>query len=161
MKCHDDRPFGLHLFLYLCRMGRILAIDYGQKRIGIAVSDPMKMIAGGLTTVGPHEVFGFLTDYFSREKVDCVVLGMPRQMNNQPSGSFKYVKEFETAFRRKYPEVKLEYEDERFSSKMAMDAMIAGGAGKKQRRDKSLLDKMSAVIILQSYMERMKSNGQL
>jgi putative Holliday junction resolvase len=141
-------------------MGRILAIDYGQKRIGIAVSDPLKMIAGGLTTVGPHEIYKFLEEYFRRENVECVVLGLPKQMNNQPSEAFKFVKEFETAFRRKFPDKKMVLEDERFTSKLAMDAMIQGGMKKSERRNKENIDRISAVILLQSYMERQSNVGK-
>ena len=134
-------------------MGRILGIDYGQKRIGIAVTDPLKITASGLTSLKPHEIFSFLTDYFRREEVECVVLGYPLRMNNEPSDALKYVLQFEKAFRRKYPEVKLVLEDERFTSKLAVQAMVQGGMKKKERRKKETIDKISAAIILQSYLE--------
>ncbi|HYW94170.1 MAG TPA: Holliday junction resolvase RuvX [Bacteroidales bacterium] len=135
-------------------MSRILAIDYGRKRVGIAVTDPLQMIASGLTTVGAHEVLDFLKDYFSKEDVACVVLGYPLQLNDQESESMKYVRQFETAFRRRFPGIPLEFEDERFTSKMAVRAMIEGGMKKKDRRKKENIDKISAAIILQSYLER-------
>ncbi len=134
-------------------MGRILAIDYGRKRIGIAVTDPMQMIAGGLETISSHKVFEFLTDYFSKEEVDVVVVGYPKQLNNQPSESVVYVNAFLKGFQKKFPDRKLELVDERFTSKMAFQTMIDGGLKKKQRQDKALVDKISATIILQSYLE--------
>ncbi len=136
-------------------MGRIMAIDYGRKRIGIAVSDPLKMIGSGLTTKGPHEIFEFLDEYFKREKVDSVVLGQPKRLNNQASESSEYVKQFETAFRRKYPEIELVYQDERFTSMLASRALYDGGMKKKDRQKKENIDKMSAAIILQSYLEKL------
>jgi putative Holliday junction resolvase len=139
-------------------MGRILAIDYGQKRIGIAVTDPMKIISSGLATRKPHEIFDFLETYFAANDVECVVLGYPKQMNNLDSESFQYVKQFETAFRRKFPEKKLVYEDERFSSLLASRALYESGMKKKERQKKENLDKMSAAIILQSYLERIQND---
>lgn len=130
-----------------------MAIDYGQKRIGIAVSDPLKLFGSGLATKGPHEIFNFLEEYFQKEDIELVVLGYPTQLNNQVSESFKYVQQFEKAFRRKYPEIKLVYEDERYSSVMAKRAMIDAGMKKKERRKKENMDKMSAAIILQSYLQ--------
>ena len=134
-------------------MGRILAIDYGQKRIGIAVTDPLQIFASGLTTVGAHEILSFLADYFSREKVDCVVLGWPLRLNNEESDALKYVRQFKTAFERKFPQMKLELEDERYTSKMAVQALIEGGMKKMDRRKKENIDKMSAALILQSYLQ--------
>jgi putative Holliday junction resolvase len=134
-------------------MGRLLAIDYGRKRVGIAVTDPLQMIASGLTTVPAHEILDFLAGYFTREKVDLVVLGYPLKMNDEESESMKYVRQFETAFRRKFPDIPVEHEDERFTSKMAVRAMVEGGMKKKERRKKENIDRISAAIILQSYME--------
>lgn len=131
-----------------------MAIDYGQKRVGIAVTDSLQLIANGLSTVLTHEVFNFLDNYFSKEKVDTLVLGYPRQMNNQDSESFLYVKQFETAFKRKYPDIPVVFEDERFTSAIAAQTMVAGGMKKKDRQKKENLDKISATIILQSFMER-------
>lgn len=142
-------------------MGRIMAIDYGQKRVGIAVTDPLKIIANGLTTVNTHEVFKYLDEYFAKENVETLVLGYPKQMNNTDSESFVYVKQFATAFERKYPQMKWCYEDERFTSMLASRAMVQGGMKKKDRQKKGNIDKLSATIILQSYMERLSylSNG--
>ncbi len=138
-------------------MSRILAIDYGRKRVGVAVTDPLQMIASGLTTVPAHEILSFLSDYFLKEAVECVVLGYPLKMNNEESESMKYVKQFATAFKRKFPLVPLEYEDERYTSKMAVRAMIEGGMKKKDRRKKENIDKISAAIILQSYLASRES----
>jgi putative pre-16S rRNA nuclease len=134
-------------------MGRIMGIDYGQKRVGIAITDPLQMIASGLTTVKTYDLLNFLKDYFEKEEVDCVVLGYPLRLNNEDSDALKYVKQFDTAFRRKFPSMKLVHEDERYTSKMAVKAMIEGGMKKKDRRKKENIDKISAAIILQSYME--------
>ena len=134
-----------------------MALDYGRKRIGIAVSDPLKLFGSGLTTKGPHEIFIFLEDYFKKEDVECVVLGYPLQLNDEPSESLELVKQFETAFRRKYPGMKLVYEDERYTSKMAVRAMIDAGMKKKDRQKKENIDKMSAAIILQSYLEKLEN----
>jgi len=141
-------------------MGRIMAIDYGQKRVGIAVTDTLQLIANGLTTVLSHEVFDFLDEYFKKEKVDTLVLGYPKQMNNKDSESFVYVKQFETAFMRKYPAINVVFEDERFTSMIAAQAMVAGGMKKKNRQKKENLDVVSATIILQSYMERTSISNQ-
>ena len=140
-------------------MGRILAIDYGQKRVGIAVTDPLKITARGLTTVKAHEILQYLKDYFEKEEVECVVLGYPLKLNNQESEALKYVLQFEKAFRRKFPDIPLEFEDERFTSKMAVRAMIQGGMKKKERQNKSNIDKMSAAIILQSYLQEKYFNS--
>ena len=131
-----------------------MAIDYGQKRVGLAVTDPLKMIAGGLTTVKTHEIFIFLDNYFASEDVEQVVLGYPRKLNNQDSEALRYVKQFEKGFRRRYPELEMVYEDERFTSVLAQRAMIEGGMKKKYRQNKENTDKISAAIILQSYMDR-------
>jgi putative Holliday junction resolvase len=134
-------------------MGRLMGIDYGQKRVGIAITDPLQMIASGLTTVKTYDLLTFLKDYFEKEEVDCVVLGYPLRLNNDDSDALKYVKQFDTAFRRKFPLIKLVHEDERYTSKMAVQAMIEGGMKKNDRRKKENIDKISAAIILQSYME--------
>jgi len=134
-------------------MGRILGIDYGQKRIGIAVTDPLKITASGLICLKPHEIFNFLAEYFDKEEVECVVLGYPLRLNNEPSDVLKYVLDFEKAFRRKFPGMKLVFEDERFTSKLAVQAMVEGGMKKKERRKKENIDKISAAIILRSYLD--------
>lgn len=134
-------------------MGRILAIDYGRKRVGIAVSDPMKMIANGLTTVHPKDLIEFLTDYFSKEKVDTLVVGYPRKMNNQASEAVNYINPFLKKFKKEFPDIPVQLEDERFTSKMAQQAMIDGGMKKGERQKKENIDRISATIILQSYLQ--------
>ena len=136
-----------------------MAIDYGRKRIGIAVTDPCQIIANSLTTVAPHQIMTFLDDYFHREPVDMVVVGLPKQMNNTESESMQYIRPFLTAFRRRFPRVPLEMYDERFTSVLAHKALIEGGAKKKQRQDKAIVDAISATIILQSYMEARRNRS--
>lgn len=140
-----------------CGMGRILAIDYGRKRCGIAVTDPLQLIANPLGTVETHRLWDFLADYMGKEEVECVVVGEPRQMDYTPSESEKYIRPFLGRFRKAYPAIRLEREDERFTSKMAFAAMLEGGLKKKQRKDKALVDATSAALILQSYMQRQES----
>jgi len=139
-------------------LGRIIGIDYGTKRVGVAVTDPMQMIASGLTTVGSHEILDFLTTYMQKEKVDAIVLGLPKKMNNEDSESLQYARQFETAVKRRFPELPVIWIDERFTSHLAMDAMIRGGMKKKDRQVKGNLDKLSAAIILQSYLEQKSLN---
>ena len=134
-------------------MGRILAIDYGLKRVGIAVTDPLKIIANSLATVETSTLLSFLSDYFSKEQVECIVVGLPKQMNNQPSESMKYIEVFVNKFRASFPNIPVEYMDERFTSKIAVQAMVQGGVKKMDRRNKALIDSVSATIILQSYLE--------
>ncbi|MCD7963842.1 MAG: Holliday junction resolvase RuvX [Rikenellaceae bacterium] len=138
-------------------MGRILAIDYGRKRTGIAVSDPLKIIANGLDTVPTHKLEDFLEKYFKENEVDAVVVGMPMNLNNEPAEAYTYIRPFVNRLRKKYPDLKIEMEDERFTSVLAHRAMIDGGVKKMGRRNKALVDKISATIILQSYMERIKN----
>ena len=130
-------------------MGRLIGIDYGRKRVGIAVTDPERIIASGLATVGSHEIFSFLSDYIQKEEVDAFVVGMPRQMNNELSESASFVKAFISGLSRKFPDKKIHLADERFTSVMAKRAMIDGGLKKKKRQDKSLVDSVSAALILQ------------
>ncbi len=137
-------------------MGRILAIDYGRKRTGIAVTDTLQMIAGGVATVSSGELVGWLTNYVSKEPVERFVVGLPKQMNNEPSENMKYVEAFVAQLKKALPDIPVEYYDERFTSVMAHRAMIDGGLKKKKRQDKGLVDEISAVIILQSYMENKK-----
>lgn len=134
-------------------MGRILAIDYGRKRSGLAVTDTMQMIANGLTTLASAELEAFLTNYIKKEPVDLFVLGLPKQMNNEPSENMKYVEQFATRLRRLFPSIPVEFYDERFTSVLAHKAMLEGGLKKQQRQNKALVDEISAVIILQSYLE--------
>lgn len=135
-----------------------MAIDYGRKRVGIAVSDPMQIIANSLDTIASHNVLDFLRKYFEEEEVDTVVIGYPVTMKNEPSEAIRYVNDFLKKFEQKFPEKRYFLIDERFTSKMASQAMIDGGLKKKQRQNKALVDKISATIILQSYMQ-MKDNN--
>ncbi len=135
-------------------MARILAIDYGRKRTGIAVTDPLQLIANRLTTIPSHNIWEFLEEYLKKEEVEIIVVGYPKQMNNDASEAVNYINPFLKKLRIKYPELKLEIEDERFTSKMAFQSMIDGGLKKQKRQDKALIDSISATIILQSYMEK-------
>ena len=139
-------------------MGRILAIDYGKKRVGIAVTDPFQMIATRLTTVATHEIWIFLKDYFAKEQVEKVIVGYPMQMNNQPSEAVIYINLFLKKFQKDYPDMPLEQVDERFTSKMAFQTMIDAGLKRKDRQNKETIDGISATIILQSYLEHKKYN---
>ena len=134
-------------------MGRILAIDYGRKRVGIAVSDSLQIIANGLTTVPTSCVMGFLADYVSKENVERFLVGFPRQMNNEPSESMKYIEPFVRSLKKKFHNIPVEYVDERFTSVLAHRAMLDGGLKKKDRQNKALVDEISATIILQTYLE--------
>lgn len=133
-----------------------MAIDYGRKRVGIAVTDPLKIIANGLTTVHSKDIFDFLKDYFAKENVESIVVGYPKQMNNEASQAVRFVNPFIKKLRKEWPDLKIEIEDERFTSKMATQAMIDGGLKKKDRQNKALVDEISATIILQSYLQRNK-----
>lgn len=134
-------------------LGRILAIDYGKKRVGIAVTDPLKIIANALTTVPTSDVFTFLAEYFAKEQVEKIVIGLPKQMNNQPSESMPLIQQFVARFKRAYPEIPVQMVDERFTSKLAVQSMVMGGVKKKDRQNKAMVDTVSATIILQSYLE--------
>jgi len=134
-------------------MGRILALDYGKKRVGMAITDPLQIIANGLNTVNTRDIKDFLIGYLDKEDIECVVVGEPKQLSNQPSESVRYIDPFITWFGKKFPGMRLERMDERFTSKIAERAIIDGGVKKMKRRDKKLVDKVSAVIILQSYLE--------
>lgn len=134
-------------------MGRIMAIDYGTRRTGIAVSDPLRIIAGGLVTVETKELERWLADYFAREDVSTIVLGKPLQMDGTPSETWRYVEPLAARLRRAYPDKEVCFYDERFTSVMAHRTMLESGIGRMARRNKALVDKISATIILQSYME--------
>lgn len=134
-------------------MGRIVAIDYGQKRVGIAVTDELRMIAVPLTTVHSKDVIVFLKDYVSRENVDCFVVGYPLTLQNNLSESARFTEPFVKHLQRTFPQIMVDRMDERFTSKMATAAILESGAKKKIRQDKALIDKVSAVLILQSYLE--------
>lgn len=137
-------------------MARIMAIDYGRKRTGVAVTDSLQMIANGLATVPSGELVKFLQEYTSKESVELIVVGQPKQMNNEPSENMRYVQAFVTHLKRTLPEIPVEYYDERFTSVMAHKAMLEGGLRKKKRQEKALVDEISAVIILQAYLESRK-----
>ena len=138
-------------------MGRILAIDYGRKRVGLAVTDPLQIIANKLTTVRAHDIFDFLTKYFATEKIDEVVVGYPTTLKNEPSESIRYINTFLKQFEKKFPEHKLVLADERFTSKIAFQTMIDAGLKKKDRQNKALIDAVSATLILQNYLEQKRN----
>lgn len=135
-------------------MGRVLALDYGEKRTGIAVTDELRLIASGLTTVPTKELVSFLKNYLNDENVDVFVIGEPKQMNNTPSESEQYITPFLVELAKYFPAIAIERQDERFTSKMAFQSMLDSGLKKKQRRNKALVDEISATLILQSYLER-------
>lgn len=134
--------------------GKILAIDYGKKRTGIAITDDMQIIASGLTTVASDSAIAFLADYFSKENVVKVLIGEPKQMDGTPSESTPIIEAFVRKFKTAFPEMEVVRVDERFTSKMAFQAMIDSGLKKKQRRDKGLIDEISATILLRDYLSR-------
>lgn len=133
-------------------MARILSIDYGKKRTGIAVTDPLQIIANGLATVSTSELFDYLKDYLSHEQVERIIIGRPLQTNGQPSENLQRVEQFVNRWKKEMPDVPVEYVDERFTSILAHQAMIDGGLRKKARQDKALVDKISATIILEDYL---------
>ena len=134
-------------------MGRIIGIDFGTKRIGLAVTDPLQIIASPLDTVGNNEFFSYISGYMKTETVEAFVIGYPVQMNNQPSESVRFINPFIKKLKATYPSIDIHLADERFTSQMAIRTMIEGGVKKKDRQDKSIVDKISASIILQSYLE--------
>ena len=138
-------------------MGRIMAIDYGKMRVGVAVTDPLQLIATRLETVDSGMIWQFLDDYFSRETVDLVLVGYPVQLNNQPSEALRYINPFLQGFQKRY-KVEIRQVDERYSSKMAFQSMIDAGLTRSQRRDKGTVDGVSATILLQSFLEQKKYN---
>ena len=137
-------------------MSRILAIDYGKKRTGIAVTDPLQIIATGLTTVPTVQLMDFLKKYVRQEAVERIVVGHPKQMNNEDSENMKRIVPFVNLLKKQLPDISVELFDERFTSVLAHQAMLAGGLKKKDRQNKALVDEISATIILQSYMEARK-----
>ena len=140
-------------------MGRILSIDYGKKRTGLAVTDPLRIIASALTTVETKELEKYLADYFSKNEVDVIVLGKPSQMNGEPSETMRYIEPLAGRLRHAYPDKEVVLYDERFTSVMAHRTMLESGIGKMARRDKALVDRISATIILQSYMDSIQYNA--
>ena len=133
-------------------MARILSIDYGKKRTGLAVTDPLQIIAGGLATVATSELFDYLQAYIAREQVEMIVIGEPRQPNGEPSENLARVQQFVNRWRNAVPQVPIQFYDERFTSVLAHQAMLDGGLKKKARQNKGLVDEISATIILEDYM---------
>lgn len=140
-------------------MGRILSIDYGRKRTGLAVTDPLRIIAGALETVETKQLEKYLADYFAKNDVDIIVLGKPSQMNGAPSETMRYIEPLVGRLRHAYPNKQVVLYDERFTSVLAHRTMLESGIGKMARRDKALVDRISATIILQSYMESVEYNA--
>jgi putative Holliday junction resolvase len=138
-------------------MGRILAIDYGLKRSGIAVSDPLKIIAGGLTTVQTDKLLSFILDYISKEKTEKIIIGKPTQMNGNPSQIQANIDTFVNKLKQNIPDMIIDYADERFTSVLAHKTILEAGLSKNKRQNKALADEISAVIILQTYMESKKN----
>ena len=134
-------------------MGRILGIDYGRKRTGIAVTDPLQIVAGNLATVPTHTLMQFIKDYIAREAVDRIVVGKPTQLNGEPSESMKYITPFVSRLKKEMPDMPVVMYDERFTSTIAHQAMIDGGMKKSDRRDKSRVDAIAATIILNDYLK--------
>ncbi|MFV0418177.1 MAG: Holliday junction resolvase RuvX [Dysgonomonas sp.] len=137
-------------------MGRLLAIDYGTKRTGLAVSDTLKLIANGLTTVPTHTLFDYLKAYLEKEEVEKIIVGLPKQMNNEYSDNMKHIRPFVKKLKLLCPNIPVEMYDERFTSSLAQRTIIDAGLKKKDRQNKALVDEISAVIILQDYMESMR-----
>ncbi len=137
-------------------MGRIIAIDYGEKRIGIAVTDELQIIASGLTTVETDKIFDFLENYLKTEEVELFLIGEPKQMNYKPSESERFILPFIEKLQTKFSDIPIKRVDERFTSKMAFQTLIDSGLKKKKRQNKALLDEISATIILQSYLYNKK-----
>ena len=135
-------------------MGIIIALDFGKKRTGIAVTDPLQLIASGLTTVETKDLISFLKNYCSKGTVESFVIGLPKQMNNQPSESEQLIQPFLKTLRNTFPDIAIQREDERFTSKMAFQTMIDSGMKKKKRQNKAVVDEISATLILQSYLNR-------
>ena len=135
-------------------MGRILAIDYGQKRTGIAVTDPLKIIATGLTTVHTHKLFPFLTSYFQQEQVELILVGEPKNWDESDTHATPLVKKFIAKLKREFPKIPVETVDERFTSRLAQQSMLEMGLKKKQRQNKALVDEIAATIMLQEYLQR-------
>lgn len=137
-------------------MARILSIDYGKKRTGLAVTDPLQIIAGGLATVSTSELFDYLKAYTSREDVERIIIGEPRLPNGEPSENLARVQQFVNRWRKAMPQIPIDYYDERFTSVLAHQAMLDGGLKKKARQNKALVDEISATIILEDYMRSRK-----
>lgn len=137
-------------------MGRFLALDYGTKRTGIAVSDTLRIIANGLTTIPTHTLLEFLKSYLAKEDVERIIVGLPKQMNNEYSENMKHIRPFVKKLQATYPNIRIEYYDERFTSALAHKTIIDAGLKKSDRQNKALVDEVSATIILQDYMESLR-----
>lgn len=145
----------MHEFInYVNSLARILAFDFGTKRTGIAITDELQIIASGLTTVDTKKIFSFLTEYLKNENVELFIVGEPKQLNNTESESEKFIKPFILKLSQTFPKIPIKRIDERFTSKIAFQSMIDSGLKKKQRRNKSLIDEISATIILQTYLQQ-------
>ena len=138
-------------------MGRILSIDYGRKRCGIAVTDTLKIVANGLTTVQSATLIDFLKQYTAKEPVEKIIVGLPKQMDNTPSESMKYIRPFMGQLKKALPDIPVEMFDERFTSVLAHKAMLDGGMKKMARRDKAIVDEISATIILNDYLQSLQA----
>ncbi|MFH2140830.1 MAG: Holliday junction resolvase RuvX [Bacteroidota bacterium] len=137
-------------------MGRILAIDYGLKRTGLAISDPLKIIASSLDVIHPDILIEYIVNYLKSECIECIVVGFPKKLNNQNTDLTQHVVGLIRKLKKTFPDIAIEKADERFTSKIAMQAMIDGGVKKSQRRDKKMIDKISATLILQNYLNYLK-----
>ena len=143
-------------------MSRVLSIDYGRKRTGLAVTDPLQIIANGLTTVATHQLEQFVLDYLQKEQVERIVVGLPKQMNGEMSESWRYIEPFLNRLHKLRPELPIELVDERFTSVLAHQVILDSGVGKQRRReDKGMVDEISATIILQQWMENRTMPGYL
>ncbi|MET3113048.1 putative Holliday junction resolvase [Pedobacter sp. CG_S7] len=138
---------------HICKMARIIAFDYGTKRIGVAVTDPLQIIATGLDTIHPKEILEFLKKYLQTEQVEAFVIGDPKQMDGSPSDSAQHVKGFSTTLKKHFPEIPQFWVDERFTSKLAQETIMKSGLKKQDRRNKERVDTIAATIILQYFME--------
>lgn len=149
------------LIVFLQPMSRILAIDYGRKRSGVAVTDVLQLVPNGLATIPSHELLQFVLDYVGRESVECIVIGLPKQMNNELSENMKYIEPFVRSLQKRLPAMPIHYVDERFTSVIAHRAMLDAGLKKKDRQNKALVDEISATIILQTYLDSKNNNLNL
>lgn len=140
-------------------MGRLLSIDYGRKRCGIAVTDPMRIVANGLTTVPTHTLVDFIKKYVATETVDCIIVGLPTTMKGEPSESMQYIHAGISHLRKQLPQMPIEFWDERFTSSLAHRSMIDSGMKKVARRDKAIVDEISATIILNDYLQSRQYSG--
>ena len=140
-------------------MGRILAIDYGSKRVGMAVTDPMRMIASGLTTIHSKDLIAYLDEYLKKEQVDEIVVGEPKNLMNKKSDSARFIDPFVVHLSKKFPDVKIVRYDERFTSALAHQTMLLGGVKKKDRQNKETVDLISAIIILQDYLQFLETRS--